>query len=48
MAHSGLSTLMEKNTVSETTSSASKEKPYAVERRFFQTLFIRVKWLRFT
>jgi hypothetical protein len=34
---------MEKNIVSKTTSSTSKEKPHAVERRLFQTLFIRVK-----
>jgi len=48
VAHLRLSSLMEKNIVSKTTSSTSKEKPYAVERRLFQTPNIRVKWLRFT
>jgi len=47
MAHSRHSSLMDKNTVSEITSSASKEKPYVLVRRLCQTLFIRVKWLRF-
>jgi hypothetical protein len=44
VVHSRFSSLLERNTVSKTTSSVSKENPYAVERRLFQTLYERVKW----